>query len=441
MEDPKGYYKLLGVKTNATQEEIRNAYRKKSLEVHPDTSESSNAHKEFIEVQHAYQVLKDSRTRAEYDSESVEVPKQNTQRNATKEESEERFDPIRCSVCNCVSAQLRYVVFWEAISFLNSFRNPVQGIMCTKCAGEQAYQATKKSLIFGWWGIWGLVFTPIAVAGNISGGEKPAENNGRILLHQSWYFVKQVKPDLAYFIATEAARFLQASTTEEKDTLLSICNSIIDECKPYATGKSLESAWDKPLPQTSKQWKAIGVCAIAWIAGLGMLSNYNEEQTKKATQGAPEYSYQQTPPSTPEPEATRESAPLPPPIPKTYLPLSTGYLPGKNIGSEGGYSSITLNNNSTGNFHVKLYERVAGIWEIRREAYLKANEEFTMENLAPGEYEIRRMDVQTKMASKSKIFTLEEARDSQGVSYSTLKITLDVPHGNSKVIPIIAKEF
>lgn len=441
MEDPKGYYKLLGVKTNATQEEIRNAYRKRSLEVHPDTSDSTNAHKEFIELQQAYQVLKDSRKRAEYDSESVEIPKQKAQKNTRREESEESFDPIRCSVCNCVSAQPRYVVFWETISFLKTIRNPVQGIMCTKCAGEQAYQATKKSLIFGWWGIWGLVFTPIAVAGNISGGEKPAENNGRILLHQSWYFAKQGKLDLAYFIATDAARFLRASTTKEKETLLSICNSIIDECKPYAAGKSLENAWDKPLPQTSRQWKAIGVCAVAWAVGLGMLSNYNDEQTKKATEGAPDYSYQQTPPSTTQTEENNEAPQTTQPIPSTYLPLSTGYLPGKIIGSEGGYSTITLNNNSEGNFHVKLYERVAGSWEIRREAYLKANEEFTMRDVAPGEYEIRRMDVQSKMASKSKVFTMEETRDSEGVSYSTLKITLDVPGGNSKVIPITAKEF
>ena len=441
MEDPKGYYKLLGVKTNATQEEIKNAYRKKSLEVHPDTSESANSHKEFIELQQAYQVLKDSRRRAEYDSESVEVPNRKAQGKTTGEEREEGFDPIRCSVCNCVSAQPRYVVFWETISFLKTIRNPVQGIMCTKCAGEQAYQATKKSLIFGWWGIWGLAFTPIAVAGNMSGGEKPAENNGRILLHQAWYFAKQGKLDLAYFIATDAAKFLQASNTKEKDTLLSICNSIIDECKPYATGKSLESAWDKALPQTSRQWKAVGVCAVAWIAGLGMLSNYNEERTRKATEGAPDYSYQHSPPSTPQTEATSESPQTPSPIPETYLPLSTGYLPGKSIGSGGGYSTITLNNNSDSNFHIRLYERVGGSWAISREAYLKANEEFTIENITPGEYEIRRMDVQTKMATKSKIFILEETRDSQGVSYSTLTITLDVPQGNSRVIPITAKEF
>jgi len=441
MEDPKGYYRLLGVKINATQEEIRNAYRKKSLEVHPDTSDSANAHKEFIELQQAYEVLKDSSKRAEYDSESVEVPKQKGQGNAKREETEEIFDPIRCSVCNCVSAQPRYVVFWETISFLKTIRNPVQGIMCTKCAGKQAYLATKKSLIFGWWGIWGLVFTPIAVAGNMSGGEKPAENNGRILLHQSWYFAKQGKLDLAYFIAIDAAGFLQESSTKDKETLLSICNSIIDECKPYAIGKSLEGAWDRPLPETSRQWKAVGVCAVAWVAGLGMLSNYSEEQTRKATEGAPEYSYQQTTPSTPQPEATSDVPQTPPPIPSTYLPLSTGYLPGRIVGSKGGYSTITLNNNSEGNFHIKLYERVAGSWEIRREVYLKANEEFTMEDVSPGEYEIRRMDVQSKMANKSKVFTMEETRDSQGVSYSTLKITLDVLDGNSKVIPITAREF
>lgn len=64
-----------------------------------------------------------------------------------------------------------------------------------------------------------------------------------------------------------------------------------------------------------------------------------------------------------------------------------------------------------------------------------------MEDVAPGEYEIRRMDVQTKIATKSKIFTLEETSTAEGIRYSTLTITLDVPHGNSKIIPITAKEF
>lgn len=443
MNDPKGYYRILGVSDNASQEEIRSAYRKRSLEVHPDTNQSSDAHTDFIELQQAYQVLKDSRKRAEYDSSCVEVPDRPGNEDARREQQGERFDPIRCSVCNCVSAQPRYVVFWETVSFLKTIRSPVQGIMCTKCAGKSAYEATKKSLIFGWWGIWGLLITPITVAGNLSGGEKPAENNGRILLHQAWYFVKQGRLDIAYFLAKDAEKFLRSTNAKEKETLISICNSVIAECKSYAAGKTLDSAWDKALPQTSKQWKAVGICAVAWFAGISFLSSYSEQQTRKATEGAPDYSYEQTPPeqSTKPEIKSPQDLELPPPIPTTYLPLSTGYLPNKSIGSKGGYSTITLRNNSTSNFHVKLYEHVAGNWVLSREAYLKANEEFTMDDIAPGEYEMRRMDVQTKLASKSKTFTLEETKNLEGVSYSTLTITLDAPSGNSKVIPITAKEF
>lgn len=443
MNDPKGYYRILGVSTSASQEEIRSAYRKRSLEVHPDTNQSSDAHTDFIELQQAFQVLKDSRKRAEYDSSCVEIPDQPRNEETRKEQHGDGFDPIRCSICNCVTAQPRYVVFWETVSFLTTIRSPVQGIMCTKCAGKIAYEATKKSLIFGWWGIWGLLITPITVAGNMSGGGKPAENNGRILLHQAWYFVKQGRLDIAYFLAKDADKFLRSTNAKDKDTLISICNSVIAECKSYAAGKTLECAWDKALPQTSKQWKAVGICSLAWFAGISLVNSYSEQQTRKATEGAPDYSYQQSPPkhsTKPQTKSAQDVEP-PPPIPTTYLPLSTGYLPDKTIGSEGGYSTINLRNNSSSNFHVKMYEYVAGNWVLSREVYLKGNEEFTLEDIAPGEYEIRRMDVQTRIASKSKTFTLEETKDSEGVRYSTLTITLDAPNGNSKIIPITAKEF
>jgi len=315
--------------------------------------------------------------------------------------------------------------------------------MCTKCAGKTAYAATKKSLLFGWWGIWGLLITPITVAGNMNGGEMPSENNGRILLHQAWYFAKQGRPDIAYFLGKDAAKFLKFIKAKDREVVLSICNSIIDECEPYAAGKTLDSAWNKALPQTSKQWKAVGICAVAWFAVITLLNSYIEQQTRKATEGAPDYSYQLSQPerSTKPEVRPAQEAELPPPIPTTYLPLSTGYLPDKSIGSKGGYSTITLRNNSNSNFHVKLYERVAGNWVLSREAYLKANDEFTMEDIAPGEYEMRRMNVQTKLASKSKTFTIEETKDIEGVRYSTLTITLDAPNGNSKIIPITAKEF
>lgn len=64
------YYELLGVQPSADDAEIRKAYKKKALELHPDRnySDEENATRKFAEVQTAYEILNDPQERAWYDS-------------------------------------------------------------------------------------------------------------------------------------------------------------------------------------------------------------------------------------------------------------------------------------------------------------------------------------------------------------------------------------
>lgn len=59
------YYSILGVNKNATQEEIKKAYKKMVMEHHPDRG-GDNDH--FAKINQAYETLKDPTKRAEYDN-------------------------------------------------------------------------------------------------------------------------------------------------------------------------------------------------------------------------------------------------------------------------------------------------------------------------------------------------------------------------------------
>jgi curved DNA-binding protein len=63
----KDYYKIMGLSRNATQDEIKRAYRKLARKFHPDVSKEQNAEAKFKELGEAYEVLKDPQKRAAYD--------------------------------------------------------------------------------------------------------------------------------------------------------------------------------------------------------------------------------------------------------------------------------------------------------------------------------------------------------------------------------------
>ena len=55
----RDYYEVLGVPRDATQEDLKKAFRKQALKFHPDRNKESDAAERFKEVNEAYQVLSD----------------------------------------------------------------------------------------------------------------------------------------------------------------------------------------------------------------------------------------------------------------------------------------------------------------------------------------------------------------------------------------------
>lgn len=63
----KDYYSALGVNRNASEEDIKQAYRKLARKYHPDVSKEPDAEQRFKDVNEAYEVLKDAKHRGLYD--------------------------------------------------------------------------------------------------------------------------------------------------------------------------------------------------------------------------------------------------------------------------------------------------------------------------------------------------------------------------------------
>ncbi|MBW4706307.1 DnaJ domain-containing protein [Roseobacter sp. YSTF-M11] len=71
----KDYYKALGVKRDATADEIKRAFRKAARKYHPDINTSADAEAKFKDVNEAYEVLSDPEKRAAYDQLGAEPPR------------------------------------------------------------------------------------------------------------------------------------------------------------------------------------------------------------------------------------------------------------------------------------------------------------------------------------------------------------------------------
>src|SRR3982074_439447 len=61
------YYESLGVPRDASEEDIRRAYRKLARQYHPDVNKEAGAEDRFKQVSEAYEVLRDPEKRERYD--------------------------------------------------------------------------------------------------------------------------------------------------------------------------------------------------------------------------------------------------------------------------------------------------------------------------------------------------------------------------------------
>lgn len=249
MADKKGYYRILGIAVNATEGEIKAAYRVRAKQAHPDKNPGRDTKLEFQLVAEAYGVLGDPVKRAQYDA----------------SEREPSREPVRCSSCRAAGAEPRYVVFLQVVSYVfGSRRSTVQGIFCPRCAWRRGLRASAVTWLFGWWGFpKGPFFTLHALAKNLFGGIRPIDYNARLLAHQVAWFSAQNRLQLARSLA---ARALKLAVKAGNDELVSTLRAFLEKTNVGEPAAKLGSEWTIFNLRAFAAQLALGTLAVASAA-------------------------------------------------------------------------------------------------------------------------------------------------------------------------------
>jgi hypothetical protein len=433
--DPKGYYAILQVAPTASIGLIKSAYRHRAMELHPDRNKSPNATAQFQLLTQAFSVLCDTKLRAAYDTQSaVSQPASASASAPTAPE------PIACSICSKVTAQPRYVVFWEIKSFiLITYRSPIQGIFCPVCAEKKAFRATGITWLLGWWGFpWGPIYSAHAILSNLIGGEKPALLNAKILTHQAIVFAIRKQLPIAVGIARKAKQFVKKVPMSEplRDQLDADLDKIIKLASDNTPG--MINSWHlfkRPFYVQAALLTVLGAALVISVQQGGKTSpNYPVAQIPSRP-----VPIHQSPRVTPKPAYVRPAT-----APNgTPWPTSASYVAHYPRFNTKGYSTVTVDNSqSDSDVFVKIMTTDGAKRIATRVFFIPAFGQFVAQKLTKGNYLIEYQDLGSGRNYRGDTFSLEETRMSDRIQYSTESLTLyKVANGNTELAEIDDAEF
>jgi len=461
-DDPKGYYAVLGLTSIASAEQIKTAYRRRAMELHPDRNPGKNTTQQFQFLNEASAVLSDPASKAEYDTQTIHS-------SAEEPQTSKVPDPIVCSVCGKVSAQPRVVVFHSVKSFLLlTIRKPIAGVYCSLCAQKQSLKASATSWLLGWWGFpWGPLYTVKALVTNMFGGSYPPLENARMLGYQAYYFYTIGRPDLAQSIAQNAMKYCKkipktlgsnAAGINERDSLTSNLEAFIYELDGDKDNR-LKNSWGLIHGRFF-----IHLGAIVAVAAAVTITATNTAGTHySAPRGPMPYSAQAFPSVTAangsgtntalrpvSAKNQRESAAKKPAYvrPKTApngqpWPRTANYLVGEPQTHKAGHSEVIIDNvQNNSDVFLKLVALQGAVARPVRQIFIPARSRFTIKNLTAGVYDVRYRDMTSGGLSRSEAMTLTETTTSRNTQYSVVTLTLyKVANGNTATYGLSEEEF
>jgi DnaJ domain len=124
-------------------------------------------------------------------------------------------------------------------------------------------------------------------------------------------------------------------------------------------------------------------------------------------------------------------------------PIFAGYVSGYKQINADGLSSVTVDNRqNNSDVFVKLFSIDSTFNYPVRQFYIPAGQQFTLNKVTPGEYDIRYGDLNTGALARSEAFFLEETVTDAGTQFSTLTMTLyKVQNGNMQTFGLSDSGF
>ncbi|AMK32886.1 Chaperone protein DnaJ [Pseudomonas putida] len=458
--DPHGFYAVLGVSPAATDEQIKAAYRRRAMDLHPDRNAAKDTTKQFQFLNEAYAVLSNAELRAEYDRREPA--------NTSAEPTPSAIpDPIICTICAKVSAQPRVVVFRSVKSFLLvTLRKPIAGVYCSDCAQKQSLKASAITWLLGWWGFpWGPIYTLQALVTNMFGGTQPPLENARMLGYQAYYFYATGRPDLAQSLAQSAMTYCKkipsesspgGASVKEKESLTGNLELFMRELGGPTEAKQLKSSWGLIHKRFFIHLGAI--VAVGLGIAIAVLNAPSSRYTPPrgpmpysaqpiATQSPinPNGKTAQSSPATASSTAvTKQVYVRPKATPNGRpWPKNAGYLAGEPQTHTSGHSEVTIDNTrNSSDVFLKLVALQGTVARPARQVFIPAHSQFTMKNLTQGRYDVRYRDLKSGGLSRSEPMQLTEKTTYRGTEYAVITLTLyKVANGNAATYALSEDEF
>jgi hypothetical protein len=422
--DPKGYYEILGVPTDADSEAIKKAFRKRAMELHPDRNDATDATARFQHLNKAYEVLSNSATRASYDTGDYGSI------NLEQVDESAEIKPVVCSCCNKITAQPRYKIYFVVKSFiLVTLRSKKQGIFCSKCAEIEVLKASSITWILGWWGFpFGPIYSAHAIFMNLIGGKDLQDVSARLSAQQALFFLKQGQTALAKSVAHEA--WILSTKASDREFTKDI-EKFLDHLGGREAVRELKDSWSLLRRPFFAQSSVIAVIvAFFWFqaqpsSGPSSPGLFEQNAISTLAPAKPQYKY---PATAPNGNAWSKNA---------------AYIKGYPVKNTNGLSQLTIDNSQNdSDVFVKVYAWAGNEETAVRHIFIPAHQRFTANKLTQGRYDVRYRHLSSGSLALSEEFNLEEKPIAGGREYTVMTITLyKIANGNMQTFDLSEDKF